>query len=419
MKKPSLFAVCVFAGLLQAGPQDFGPPPGVVIAATPLPETEYVGSPSIAILPDGTYLASHNFFGKKGDWIGSTRVFVSKDRGATWTQLAHLPETRQASLFVHRGAVYLLGIGGKDYDDITIRRSTDGGHTWTTPTDGKSGRIVRGRFHCGPVPVVEHGGRIWRAFEEVVNDLLWPRHFAALVISAPADANLLDSANWTRTNGVVFDFDWIPGRRPGWLEGNAVVSPEGRILDLLRLNTEPRSQDAFPLKGGAAGIPRYEAAARAEVSADGRTIHFDPASGFFRFPGSQSKFTIRFDPVTKRYWSLVSKITVQHEGRDSLVSPLRQRNVLLLTSSGDLRHWKEHCKVLRWREGQRLSSTDRFAFQYVDWQFDGEDLVAVSRTAWNGQSYHNANYITFHRIRNFRSLTMQDSPPDLAPAGIE
>ena len=39
-------------------------PPGVVIHNAPAITHEYVGSPSIVIMPDGTYIASHDYFGK-------------------------------------------------------------------------------------------------------------------------------------------------------------------------------------------------------------------------------------------------------------------------------------------------------------------------------------------------------------------
>jgi hypothetical protein len=50
----------------------------------------------------------------------------------------------------------------------------------------------------------------------------------------------------------------------------------------------------------------------------------------------------------------------------------------------------------------------------VDWQIDGEDIIAVSRTAFDdGQggahSGHDANFLTFHRFKSFRNLTMKDS----------
>lgn len=409
---------CLLAGVLPlaaAARAQSGPPPGVVIATSPDPDRAYIGTPAIAILPDGSYVAAHDFFGRNPELTDRTRVFGSRDRGVTWTQLAELRGQAWYSLFVHRGALYLHGTASR-YGDLTIRRSTDGGRTWTEPRDAKSGRLIPGRFHGAPVPVVVHAGRIWRGVEERVNDLQWPLHFSALVVSAPEQADLLDAANWTRTNGTLFDPAWYNGRRPGWLEGNVVVTPEGTLANFLRVHTEPRPEDVFASAGGARGIPRYEVGARAEISADGRTMSFDPAGGLIHLPGSQSKFTIRFDPISRRYWALIQKITLPHEGRDWKTSPIHQRNVLMLTSSADLRTWREDSIVLRWREGQMLSGSDRVAWQYLDWQFDGDDLVAVSRTSWGGQNYHNANFMTFHRVPNFRTRTMRDSPADLAGA---
>ncbi|MDP3071912.1 MAG: sialidase family protein [Opitutaceae bacterium] len=390
-----------------------GPPPGVVVASSPDPDKVYIGTPAIAILPDGSYVAAHDFFGKNTAFTDTTQIFGSKDRGVSWTKLSEIRGQAWFTLFVHRGALYLHGTASR-YGDLTIRRSLDGGRTWTEPHDSKTGLLLPGRFHGAPVPVVVHGGRIWRAVEERVNDFQWPLHFSSLVVSAPEDADLLNAGNWTRTNGTLFDPQWYNGKRPGWLEGNIVVTPAGSLVNLLRVHTEPRPEDGFASAGGAAGIPRYEVGARCEISADGKTQTFDPARGLIHFPGSQSKFTIRFDPRSQRYWALVQKIANQHEGRDWATSPIHQRNVLMLTSSADLRGWREESIVLRWREGQVLAAADRVAWQYLDWQFDGDDLVAVSRTSWGGQTYHNANHMTFHRVRNFRTLTMADAPPDLA-----
>jgi len=52
------------------------------------------------------------------------------------------------------------------------------------------------------------------------------------------------------------------------------------------------------------------------------------------------------------------------------------------------------------------------AWQYVDWVFDGDDLVAASRTAYgDSHNFHDANYLTFHRVRHFRTLTMAEAAP--------
>lgn len=377
-------------------------PPGVIVAQTPLPKTQYIGSPSIAILPDGTYVASHDFFGKSGPNLRETHVYASHDRGETWTPLASFPAATWGSLFVHRGNLYHMAITDEP-GNVVIRRSFDGGRTWSDPKDAHTGVLLSGKFHSAPVPVVAYGGRLWRAVEETVNDRKWPRHFGALMLSAPVDADLLEAANWTRTNCIVFDPAWLPGRRPGWLEGNAVVTPEGGVANVLRVNTELGPDAAYELQGPAAGIPRFEVAARADVSADGRSLAFDPTTGFLHFPGGLSKFTIRHDAVSGRYWALVNKVTRPHAERAVETEPAAQRNVVILTSSADLRHWTEHRVILQWRPGELLTRKDRHGFQYLDWQFDGDDLVAVARTAWNADSFHNANYLTFHRVRDFRA----------------
>lgn len=396
-------------GLLAGA--EWPPPPGVVIAQSPDLSTTFIGSPTLAILPDGTYVAAHDFFGREARGLHSTRVFTSADRGATWTQSAHLKRQFWSTLFVHRGALYLIGTAG-EYQGIVIRRSDDGGHTWTNPRDAKSGRLLRGSFACGPVPVVVHHGRIWRCFEEYEGRQgKWSgRYFNAFTLSAPEDADLLDAASWRRTNAVAFDGRWVPGDRTGWLEGNAVVAPDGRIVDILRVHAFAGTHGPMELSGGGAGIPRYEVAAMLNVSDDGSRTDFDPAQGFFRFPGSQSKFTIRRAPRGGRYWAIVNKISGPTHERTTALAPYHQRNVLVLTTSTDLRHWEERCTLLRWREGELIASDVSVGFQYVDWQFDGDDLVAVCRTAWNGDNYHNANYLTFHRVAGFRTLRPEDAP---------
>ncbi|HRE82650.1 MAG TPA: sialidase family protein [Opitutaceae bacterium] len=391
-----------------------GPPPGVVIATSPDPQRAFIGTPAIALLPGGMLVAAHDFFGKS-ELTDTTRVYTSEDQGQTWSLRSEILGQAWFSLFVHRGALYLHGTASR-YGDLTIRRSLDGGKTWTEPKDDKSGLLMRGRYHGAPVPVVVHAGRIWRAVEERVNDLTWPLHFSTVVVSAPEESDLLDAANWTRTNGILFQPEWFNGRRPGWLEGNVVVTPQGGLINLLRVHAEPAMTDRFELRGGASGIPRFEVGARCEVSPDGRTLTFDPEKGFVHFPGSQSKYTVRFDPITQRYWSLVQKITNPYTGYLWENSPNHQRNVLMLTSSSDLVTWKEHGAVLRWREGTLMPSQGKVGFQYVDWQFDGDDLVAVSRTSWGGRNYHDANYMTFHRVQRFRTFTPEDSPADLADA---
>ena len=372
-------------GLAAAGQADFSKVPGVVIAHSPAASGRYIGSPSLALLPDGAYVASHDLFGPKSGSRsqGITHVFRSEDKGKTWSHVARLRGQFWSSLFVHRGALYILGTS-RVYGHVVIRRSTDGGHTWTEPRDSHTGLLLAdGRYHCAPVPVIVHRGRVWRAMEDAHGPDGWGKHFRAFVLSAPADADLLEASNWTASNRIARDPRWLGGKFNGWLEGNAVVTPDGRIADILRVDCPSD----------------HETAAIVTVSPDGKTATFEPASGFVAFPGGAKKFTIRFDPLSRLYWSLANYVPPQERrGR-----PAATRNTLALLSSPDLRSWTVRAIVLHHPDPAK------HAFQYADWHFDGDDIVAVSRTAYdNGlggaHNYHDANFLTFHRIRNYRSL---------------
>jgi len=164
------------------GKPDHSSVPGVVIDYSPPQTRRYVGSPSIAVLPNGHYVASHDIFGNVAQ--PATRIFCSTDFGKIWRQLTEIVGQWWSTLFMHRGQLYIIGTSRK-HGDIVIRRSTDGGKTWTNPRTKSTGLLAEGRFHCAPVPVVVHNGRIWRAFEVDGGHYRWE----AFVMSAPADAN--------------------------------------------------------------------------------------------------------------------------------------------------------------------------------------------------------------------------------------
>jgi hypothetical protein len=371
-------------------------PPGVVVNYIPPARQVYVGSPGIAVLPDGAYLAKHDEFGPKSteNTDAVTQVFRSRDRGQTWEHAATVRGIYWASIFVHRGEAYLLGTS-KQHGFVVISRSPDGGTTWTVPKDKKSGLLLDdAKYHCAPVPVVVHDGRLWRAMEDAMGPGGWGTHFRSFMMSAPADSNLLDADNWTVSNRIGRDERWLNGQFRGWLEGNAVVTPEGGIVNILRVD--------YRLDG--------EKAAVIEISADGKKATFDPESGFIDFPGGAKKFTIRYDSVSKMYWTLSNPVLPGHRDPD----PGRVRNAVALMRSPDLRRWEIRCIVLYHPD------VDKHGFQYLDWLFEGEDIIAVSRTAWGAGAdapprQHDANYLTFHRFRDFRKLTPDDSAAGARP----
>ena len=391
-----LFQVAMVAGLLLVAPACADEVPGVVMAHVSPSSGNYIGSPGIAVCPDGAYVAKYDDFGPaSSEWTKAiTRVLQSNDRGGSWTPAATIEGLYWATLFGHKADLYLIGTDRHD-GAVVICRSGDGGRTWTSPRDAQSGLLLDvGNYHCAPVPVLVDQGRLWRAMEDVTGDRPGARHFQAFMMSAPVDDDLLMAKVWRSSSRVGGRAEWLGGKFGGWLEGNAVVTPEGDVVNILRVEHRP--------EGGKAAIVR--------VSADGERATFDPDADFIDFPGGSKKFTIRHDSVSGLYWTLTNPILPRHRSPD----PGRVRNALALMCSPDLRHWTIRCIVLYHPDA------GRHGFQYVDWLFEGEDMIVVSRTAFITGSeapprQHDANYLTFHRLEHFRGLTMADSAPGARP----
>lgn len=362
----------------------------------------YLGSPSIVRLPDGALLASHDYFGpgcprNHENEEHLTSVYRSEDGGRSWVNLTHIANAYWSTLFVLDDAAYLLGVS-QQYGSIVIRRSTDGGFTWTHPSDGARGLLFKGgpryqrpNYHCAPTPVLVSNGRVFKAFEDCT-PCVWGTGFQSLVISAPVGSDLLDHTSWTMTPKVPFNPEWLPWKgstTPGWLEGNVAQGPDGRLVNVLRFNADPLSNKAAILG----------------LTADGSALAVDPETMFIDMPGGCHKFTIRRDPRCGRYLTLSN-----HN-----INPAFpwQRNVLALCASIDLRQW--HVCVTVLSDGPRTDEDDsvkRTGFQYVDWQFDGDDILMLVRVARHGApNFHDSNRIVFWRIPDYSDLLVRERLP--------
>ncbi len=355
--------------------------PGTVIHHSPASSGMYIGSPSLTILRDGTYVASHDTFGPGG--LGKTEVYRSVDQGQTWTDASSIIGQYWSGLFVQNNDLYVLGTT-KAHGDLVIRKSVNGGFNWTSPTDGSNGQLLAAGafgYHTSSVPLVVHDGRIWRAYEDNGAGGAGVSKYRTRMMSAPVGSNLLDASNWTHTNFINRVSDWLPDFSfLGWLEGNAVVDRDGNVVNVLRVDV---------------GSGKPEKAAITRVQSN--TIHtFDPDNDIIDMLGGAKKFTIRYHKGSDKYWAVTS--IVNDDNYDPNRKPSDIRNTMALISSDDLTQWDVEQIVV-----QDLSDVDNIGFQYMDWQFDGGDIVMASRTAYpdglgGADNYHNANFLTFHRI---------------------
>ncbi len=357
----------------------------MVVDHLPAPEGRYVGSPAIAILDDGSYLASHDDFGPASD-LATTYIFRSNNRGASWSRIATVKEQYWSTLFQHRGAIYLFG-ASSDFGYLTVRRSSDGGRTWTEARDGRTGLLRDDApYHTAPMPFVARDGRLWRAIEVRRGGRL-----GIFLLSIDENADLLNVANWRFSNEVSWDVSWNTAARATagwpWEETNVVSDGRGVFRLLARLNNmvDGLAPELAVLPSDAGGAPRI-----------------DPQANFVALPGAAKKFVVRHDAASGRFWALsnpplaADTATVERLGVSAI------RNTLTLISSTDGRNWCINEVV------HRHPDADRHGFHYADWQTDGEDIVYVTRTSFDDEfggapRAHDANFMMFNRIPGFRS----------------
>jgi len=247
----------------------------------------------------------------------------------------------------------------------------DGGITWTN-----SAQFASFGGPATPNNPVALSNRLWIATG--TSDL-----------SAPITSNLLLEASWKSTGG-------FPASSADWISGTSFVG-EGQIV-------------ASPLLGvfilpKVAGYP-LTAVSRVSVNSGSSAgaVTFDPTNNFAALPGGEKKFGAAYDPVSSNFYVLSNPILPLDSG--SGIEPDMVRNTAAVLTSRDLLNWKVE-KIF-------LYSADlsHEGFGYLNFDFDGTNMVAASRTAWvipgetppNDGRAHDSNLLTIHRIDDFRNI---------------
>ena len=340
---------------------------------------QHLCTPSILKHPDGYLLAAMDIF-DGGAPQNLTLIFRSDDDGKSWYHLTELFPCFWGTLFMHKGEVYMLATS-TEYGDLLIGRSSDGGKTWGRPTAiarGSSHNVVPG-WHKSSMPVIEHKGRLWCAVD--YGSHRSGGHMSCLA-SVDASSDILVADNWTITDPLKYSPEWegaVKWDDRGFIEGNAVVAPNGELYNILRYMSDQ-------------GVPSHGSVGMLKANADEpeKKLEFYK---FVTFDGNLSKFDIKRDEVTGLYFTIFNRLKPGER--------VGMRNTLSLAYSSDLESWSVLCDLLDYSH----LNYKKVGFQYVSFEFDGNDIIYLSRTAFNGaQNFHDNNYVTFHRIEYFREL---------------
>ena len=115
------------------------------------------------------------------------------------------------------------------------------------------------------------------------------------------------------------------------------------------------------------------------------------------------RFHMLYDEKTKLYWLLstqavdsMTRLELLSSERYNIPCDERQRMVL---------HFSKNCVDWCFAGIVASGASEKQSRHYAAMAFDGDDIVLVSRSGDSrAASAHNGNFISFHRIRNFRDL---------------
>ena len=372
----STWSTIVFAsgGIITV---DAPEPPCTVIDKVTTLRNNTINNPAITILSDGSYLASQTFSVTNGC------VYKSADRGSTWTKISNQIRQSYCAVYEHSGALYMLGcdaVGGS----FAVQKSTDGGYTWSANSVIFSKDGTTDGYHGGSAPFVEKDGRVYRAMGErggetynAAVDRVW----GIVLLSASVSSDLTNPASWTMSNVLYYNRSWLGVTSTRWEEPALVKKADGSLVIIARID----------------GTSDKEYAALIDVNSD-TSISFNRV---FAMPGAGKRMTIAYDATSGKYWTLVSPFYSNTRSLYGL-NPNQSRYSLELMSSTDLLTWT--------RERTCIYSDNAFnnSYHYIDWRFDGDDLVSVFRLSMDEERglplhYHDSNAFGYFRVRNFRS----------------
>lgn len=359
----------------------------------------YVEGPGLVRLDDGGLLAVVPVV-PRSEWSQARRVEHSRthivrslDAGQTWRAVAQLPYYSGVP-WVHRGILYLFAMkGGTEFrnDDLLLLRSRDGGNSWSDPVT-----LFKGHFWNCHTGMVVRDRRLYWAVDDLSFGMLYrgPR-----IVAGDLSHDPMDPRSWRLSNPVPF-----PGlpesltsakfadRTSQYLEPN-VIDVHGQLRVLMTVKAKRQSTTGL--------------AAVLDVNDDGRELRLK-FTQFHPVPGGQLKFCVIWDEVSRLFWA-TTNLAADGQGAfdwrpagglggDGRVGGNDRPFLMLFYSLDGLNWFQAGCVA----QAGKISQS----FMYAKPVIDGDDLAIISRSSLKAPNHHDADFATFHRVRDFRRLAL-------------
>jgi len=387
-----------------------------MLAATPLaqdytvvfhnPDPEYyVEGPGLVRLDDASLIAVVPVVPRQA-WSDARRVehsaahiLRSNDSGKTWQPLADLPYY-SAVPWVHGGALYLFANkGGTKFrnDDLLLLRSSDGGKTWSEPVT-----LFEGHFwNCHTGMAVRDKHLYW-----AVDDLSLGAKRGPRAVAGDLSADLMDPRAWRMSEPVPF-----PGV-PDALTNPKLAALTSQYLEPNVLNVRGRLRvlaTVKPKRQSTAGL-----CAVLDLDDGGKLdLKF---TQYHPMPGGQLKFCVLWDEVSQVFWATANLVVDSQGAFEWWAAGEKRGNVRYSSGLGgnDRRFLMLLYGVdgLNWFQAGCVAQAGKISqsFMYARPVIDGDDLAIIARSSINAPNQHDADYATFHRVRDFRRLALKLVP---------
>ncbi|MFW6457015.1 MAG: hypothetical protein ACOC0A_01860 [Planctomycetota bacterium] len=346
-----------------------------------------------------------------GDWLGvvpvvprdcekglraqlptQSRIHIvrSIDGGASWNKVSELPYY-SAVPFLHNGAVYLFANkGGTEFrnDDLLLLRSDDDGATWSEPVT-----LFEGHFwNCHTGMTVKDNNIYW-----AVDDLSFGMQFRGpRVVVGDLGLDIMSPEAWRLSNPV--PYFGLP---------DVIKDPEARGVHGRCL--EPNVIDVYGRLRVLSRVWSNGLCAVYDISDDGRKVELDFVQ-YHPMKGAGLKFCVVWDEVSGLFWATTNPSVNSQELVDW--SGIRVENKGY--KGGDRRFLMLYYSLdgLNWVQAGCVAQAPKLwqSFGYPTLTIDGNDLGIIARSNINGPNPHDADCATFHRVKNFRDLTMDLTP---------